>query len=110
MINWLINHWLWFAIPLSAFWGVYGVAEDKNEKENWEKHLWIKWPGIFISEFIGSFAGWCFLYILALRLSKDIINFRIVDILLAIGAVVGIAGYSYKIGEFIANYTKNYTN
>jgi len=104
-MNWVINIvWSCLAILLSVFWGIYGC---NNEKESIKKLGWIEGVGIFLSEFIGSFAGWSFLYVLILRRPsisslKEVTN---IDIFLAIGAVVGIAGYSYNIGSWIKNKT-----
>ena len=58
--------------------------------------------GIFLSEFIGSLAGWVCLYLLLIR-NPD---FRVasldkVDLILSIGTVIGIAGYSYRIIDWI---------
>lgn len=93
IIKTIINQWLWVAVLASLFWGVYGWRYEKVKK--------IKKAGNFISEFIGSFAGWCCFYILTCRLEIPYSKIEAVDIWLIIGAVVGMAGYSYRIVELI---------
>ena len=75
---WITNSfWYWpLAFLLSAGWGFYGCnharnydkdgqwkpkAEVKNSKEICRED-WIETIGIFISEFMGSLAGWYCLF------------------------------------------------
>ena len=106
--------WLFFvfAVVFSAFWAVYGVKQEKediqvgNEKIKEEKNkrtmYSIKRLGVILSEFVGSFAGWCCFYILIYRIQYcTFIGLNGVDVFLIIGAVIGMAGYSYKIVEAV---------
>jgi len=101
--------WLTCAVLASLFWGIYGCKDEsekgsteflKKEFQNKTDHdKWIRPLGILFSEIIGSFVGWCFLYILIVRFNEyksPFIAFSIVDVALAIGATVGITGYSHK--------------
>lgn len=113
-MNWITNLvWLFFAVLFSAFWAVYGVKEERqnirveNEKvkeEGNKRTMYLtKKIGIILSEFVGSFAGWCCLYILGVRLG-NYSEFGGIEIFLTIGAVIGIAGYSYKIVESVEKW------
>jgi hypothetical protein len=97
MIDWIIKYWLWLAILFSVFWGFYGCNYERKKQEiKW--YDLIEWVGIFISEFIGSFAGWYCFSILAPRLQKPD-TLGVFDIFLGTVAVIGITGYSYKIAD-----------
>lgn len=110
--NWLLFViwfiiWICFAIPCSVLWGIYGCIDDSEDDKKWAKHICIKRIGVFLSEFIGSFAGWCCLYIFTVRFAscplKKLGSF---DMFLIIGAVVCMAGYAYKIVDLIDNLKK----
>lgn len=96
----VFNYWLCFAFVFSGIWGIYGwnhvLGDSKVEK-----------TGLFVSEFIGSFAGWCCFHILTVRLHPPYSTLESADIFLATGAVVGMAGYSYRIVEFINSKAKS---
>lgn len=103
-----ITLWLLFlgiAFISSAFWGSYGCEVEKKKfwKKDW-KGGWIEPLGIFLSEFLGSFAGWYCFYVLISR-HQDKITFGNFDIFLGTIAVIGITGYSHKLVEAI-NKTK----
>ena len=107
MINWLIKYWFWLAIPLSVFWGIYGCIEEEKRIERdikegnflkINKEKWI-FAGIFVSEFIGSFAGWICLGILVSRYRTGGITSGGFDVFLGTVAVIGISGYSYQIAS-----------
>jgi hypothetical protein len=99
------------------FWGIYGcktIREDieveKEAEKKTRKMYFTKRIGIFISEFIGSFAGWCCLYILVVRLFRfpklDFSAFGGTEIFLTIAAVIGIAGYSYELTRLTKEWKK----
>jgi RsiW-degrading membrane proteinase PrsW (M82 family) len=101
MYYWII--WLVLAILFSIFWGVHGFQYEKERKEG---NAWII-AGAFLSEFIGSFAGWCCFYIFVVRHPQFTYEaFTGADIFLVIGAVIGMAGYSYRIAELVEKYKK----
>lgn len=105
MMEWVPEHWLWFAFLFTIFWGIYGWKYIEEKKEYKDKRL-IEKVGDFLSEFIGSFAGWCCFYILTVRLHEPFDKIGGVDIFLIISAIVGMAGYSYRIVELIETYLK----
>jgi hypothetical protein len=107
-MDWMIpsvwfSVWSVIALIISTVWGIYGWhCKVKNEVDN----KWIEKAGAALSEFLGSFLGWCCLYVL-------IVRFRVVpniiggfDIFLGTVAVVGITGYSYRIVEALAALSK----
>ena len=100
--------WLLPATVFSIFWGTYGWYYEKEEyKLDYNnKDDKVFGIGAVVSEFVGSFAGWCCLHILAVRLFSSYVTFVSADIFLAIGAVVGIAGYSYRIAELVGKFGK----
>ncbi|MCX5699798.1 MAG: hypothetical protein NTX01_08935 [Candidatus Omnitrophica bacterium] len=109
-MSWVINLIFWLiAFSLSLFWGFYGCkVTDKYIKKLKDLLDWKNWKnniepgGIFLSEFIGSFAGWCCFYIFIYRIQyRTFIGLNGVDVFLIIGAVIGMAGYSYKIAEVV---------
>ncbi len=106
----VFDNWLWFAIPLSCFWGVYGCKFESQVKPHKYKYLidFIKENrleafGVFTSEFIGSFAGWYCLHLLAPSLNNYNKDSELggFDIFLGTVAVIGITGYSHKLFDKI---------
>lgn len=99
------------AILLSIFWGFYGLNYEKNKIEKSKmrgKNLirfWREDPieafGIFLSEFIGSFAGWFCLYILIRRFLDNQDKLGSFDIFLGTIAVLGITGYAHRLVDAI---------
>ncbi|MDP3142491.1 MAG: hypothetical protein Q8N14_00880 [Candidatus Omnitrophota bacterium] len=120
-MDWKTNLvWLCLAVLFSAFWAVYGVKEEiqdirveneKIEEKGNKRTMYLtKKVGILLSEFVGSFAGWCCLYILGVRLGfpkLSYLAFGGIEIFLTVGAVIGIAGYSYKIVESVEKWKFN---
>ena len=101
------NWWLLPATVFSVFWGIYGWHYERKEyKLNYDKDDRVFGMGAVVSEFVGSFAGWCCLHILAVYLSSSYVKFENGAIFLAISAVVGMAGYSYKIASLVDKFRK----
>jgi hypothetical protein len=88
----------------------YGIVVEEGSKEEEDSKKLDRTCWNFFSEFIGSFAGWCFFYVFVFRVSNYINDFRTADAILAIGAVVGIAGYSYSIARNTENLIYNRLN
>jgi hypothetical protein len=91
------------AALLNMFWGVHGVSyaikEDKKECGDFHDKVIIS--GYFISEFIGSFFGWVSLYVLSIHVTDSPGSIGAVDVLLILGAFLGISGWAYRIFELI---------
>jgi hypothetical protein len=102
-MRWVAHNWFMLAVAFSVFWGIYGVCYEKCDTKC-SLCDWITMSGAFISEFIGSFAGWCCFHILTIRLYSY--KVESVDILLIIVTVVLMAGYSYKLIGLLKEYSK----
>ena len=84
----------------------YRERKKIQRKLNYDKDDRVFGMGAVVSEFVGSFAGWCCLHILAVHLSNSYVKFENGAIFLAISAVVGMAGYSYKIASLVDKFRK----
>ena len=107
MKDFFIKYWLWFAFPMSLYWGVRSLilyTTDLKERIGKEKQrLYFlrkrgKFCGIllvggyqFIFNFVGSFAGWCCLYVLIKHTSFK--SLRLADFVLFILSIMGLSGH-----------------
>ena len=92
------SHFWGLAVFLSLFWGIYGCNSVKDKKIkliDFMKNDPLEVLGIFLSEFIGSLAGWYCFSLLLPRIKYP--NLGIFEVLLGTIAVIGISGYSYKL-------------
>jgi hypothetical protein len=113
---WIIQNWILFwglAVICSLFWGVYGCNHVWNYNKNGERKAEkdrkcfcrcfnenrVEAIGIFLSELIGSLAGWISLYLLIMRYRAYPQALGVFDAFLGIVAVLGITGFSSKIGK-----------
>jgi hypothetical protein len=126
---WSTLYWI-IAIGMSAFWGLYGIMDEANSDKATKivtshtrlattytktrtkyigaiytikkacDELGIMYSiGAFISDFAWSFIGWGALYLLLSQYSCSELD--VLNIFLGIVAIVGIAGYGFKIPEKI---------
>jgi hypothetical protein len=94
LIKIIINHWWWMAVGMSLLWGIRGVALSASTRESWRKFF--ECSHQFIFNFIGSMAGWCCFYVLAIRLQNKLPklqDFSLADLLLFIFALLGLTGH-----------------
>jgi hypothetical protein len=91
------------AALFSVFWGIHGVSYAiKDDKKKYDDfHDKVILGGYFISEFIGSFFGWVSLYVLSIHVIDSPSSIGTVDVLLILGAFVGMSGWAYRIFELI---------
>jgi len=112
IIKILKSQWIMLSILFSLFWGVRSVYFfTTNPAKNLTGEQSSRFPflricpclgGFFIASyqfvfnFVGSFAGWCCLYVLLVRIEAQTIekiNFSGGDVLLFIGSLLGITGH-----------------
>jgi len=107
MKDFFIKYWLFFAFPMSIYWGLRALilySTDLKERIGEEKQrLYFlrksgKFWGIllvggyqFIFNFVGSFAGWCCLYVFIKHASFA--NLKLADFVLLILGIMGLSGH-----------------
>jgi hypothetical protein len=110
----LVGGWLLFALAFSFLWGKR--AGDIHNAEGDQHPRWTYFYE-FVSNFVGSFAGWWCLYALAIRVSAAgpaLHSLNGVDIFLFFASIVGISGrlaetihgFINAIGAFVAGIAK----
>jgi len=90
----IIDHWLSIAIIMSIFWGIRGMVLF-TQRESWTDYVFW-WSYQFIFNSVGSMAGWCCFYILAVRAQNklpELQDFSLGDFLLFIFALLGLTGH-----------------
>jgi hypothetical protein len=87
LLQWLIDFWLLPATVMSVLWGMRAGAIHPDYGHR-------KWNYFyeFASNFVGSFAGWCCVYTLAVRIGSDVKSLGGFDFLLSLVAVIGVSG------------------
>jgi len=107
MKDFFLKYWLWFALFMSIYWGIRGLilyttdlVERLGTKRKKELYLLrkkgISWGILFVGvyefifNFVGSFAGWCCLYIFIKHASFT--NLKLADFVLIILSIMGLSG------------------
>jgi len=112
----ILKFWIIPSLIMSIFWGIRNVClftEDSSSLLK-SKLPWIGkfWSGSyqFISNFVGSFAGWCCLYVLLIRLQINYPNLdyvNMMDLLLFIFSLLGLTGHLPQlIVGFVGSFSK----
>jgi len=121
MAAWIKYLLVTFAVPISLFWGVYGIIAARREEKEEEKSKKSKenegkgdssgcmkdciflsclWEfGFFISEFLGSLAGWICLYALLYRAMELKTALGIFDVFLGTAAIICITGFAHQFSK-----------
>ena len=112
----MLKLWLIPASIMSIFWGLRSVCLFTKDSPSLFKNKvpWIGkfWIGSyqFISNFVGSFAGWCCLYVLLIRLQSNYPNLdyiNLMDLFLFIFSLLGLAGHLPElIVGFVGSFSK----
>jgi hypothetical protein len=93
LLHWLRDYWLYPAVLLSALVGVRAaMIHYVPSSDRW----WMIWNAFqeFLQNFVGSFAGWCCVGALAVRISAapELRSLNSVDIFLFLAAILGVSG------------------
>ena len=112
----MLKLWIIPASVMSLFWGLRSVCLFTGNPDSLFKNKlpWIGkfWIGSyqFISNFFGSFAGWCCLYVLLIRLQINYPNLdyvNIMDLLLFVFSLLGLTGHLPQlIVGFVGSFSK----
>lgn len=103
VLDFLIRYWLPIATIMSLFWGIRGVYLDYGNRIDGfvslnrrprRFYILFNWSIFqFIFNFAGSFAGWCCLYLLILRLQPNLLkDWNLSDFMLFLLSFLGITG------------------
>ncbi len=107
MKDFFLKYWLWFAIVMSLYWGIRGLilyttdlverlGTERKQKLYSLRRRGISWGILFVGvyefifNFVGSFAGWCCLYVFIKHASFT--NLKLNDFVLIILGIMGISG------------------
>lgn len=111
VIDFLIDHWGMIATIMSVYWGVSRAGLDyvarigllmENRALNNQDLKWFDKFGIFfnwsiyqfIFNFVGSFLGWCCVYLLLIRIQPCLLRtFDLTDFILFLFSFLGITGH-----------------
>lgn len=99
MNQWLLHglrdYWLVPAVLFSAAWGARAGRIHANPEHRYNRSLQF-WGYFyeFVSNFVGSFAGWCCVGALAIRIgaAPELRSLNSVDIFLFLAAILGVSG------------------
>jgi hypothetical protein len=80
---------LWFGIPMSVYWGLRGVILFPPKTAKF-RDVFCTGVSSFISNFVGSLAGWSCLYVFIKYASFK--NLRLADFVLLILSIMGLTG------------------
>ncbi len=103
VLDLIMSHWLVIAVGMSLFWGIRGAYLEYVDRTDdfilrvdkpHRLHSLLNFATFqFIFSFVGSFAGWCCLYILILRVQPNLLrNLDSSDFVLFLLSFLGIAG------------------
>lgn len=118
MVEWIKYVLVAAAVPMSLFWGIYGIIEERRQEEEERRtgiveerdavacmkdcyfSSFVRWAGVFISEFLGSLAGWICLFTLLYRALELKMVLGVFDVFLGTAAIICITGFAHQ-------FTKN---
>ncbi|MFH1023779.1 MAG: hypothetical protein V1809_10385 [Planctomycetota bacterium] len=90
LVAFLIDWWFCLALASGLFWGIRGVVLFESNRGWWWKSYQ------FIFNIVGSFAGWCCLYVLLTRTQHampECRGFSMGDVFLFVISMLGLTGH-----------------
>ena len=106
MVRFILSDIFWCcAVFVSIIWAIYGWLWAIKEKDKITPE-WLNNFGVSLSDYLGSFFGFCCIRLLARRLQLTGTSFGIFEVILLIIAFIGVTGYTYQIGAILDKYSK----